>query len=175
MLLVGGTLLVVRNPARSGPDPSGAASADVRSEAGRSHPAPAFSLETVDGTTFSLTAQRGKVVVLDFLEAGCPSCAAEVPVLDQVARRVAGGGVTVLIVDVSGAGDGELRRYYRGDLGASKRVLIAADRRFRVAGAYRPTSMPAGFVIGRDGRIAWDGTVGDNPETLLDAIAGAHK
>lgn len=175
VLIAGGTFLVVRNPARGAVHVSAARRVAVSATARSGRPAPGFSLRTVDGTTFSLAAQRGRVVALDFLQAGCPSCAAEVPVLDKVARRFAGRAVTVLIVDESGGGASELRRYFRRKLGASKRLLIAADRGFRVAGSYRPTSMPAGFVIGRDGRIKWHGTVGDKPDTLVRAIAAARK
>lgn len=165
--------VVIRGGGEAEPGGESAAARATTTTAGPA--APAFNVETVDGTSFSLAAQRGKVVVLDFLQAGCPSCAVEVPVLEEVATRFAGRGVAVLIVDVSGAGDSELRRYYRGELGASKRVLIAADRGFRVAGSYRPSSMPAGFVIDGDGRIAWRGMVGGTSATLVREIRAARS
>lgn len=120
-------------------------------------PAPAFTLTDIDGRRFSLSEHRGSVVVLDFLAAGCPTCAQQVPILDEVASRFAGRGVTVLIVDLSGLDDRELGDYYRGQYGAGEKVLIAADRGFRVARAFQLAEMTA-FVIGPRGEIAWQGT-----------------
>lgn len=116
--------------------------------------APDFTLETVDGERFWLSAQRGRVVVFEFLVAGCPSCAQQVPVLDRAASRFAAQGVKVLIIDLGGYNDDRvLRYYYRDQYGASDKVLIADDRGFRVARAYNLTMDRLAFVIGRDGRI----------------------
>lgn len=148
--------------------------AQTREDAGASRSgaeaAPDFNLQTVDGRTFSLAAQRGAVVAFDFLEAGCPSCAKEVPVLSELADRFAGRGVRVLIVDVSGLDDAGLRDYYRGELGASTKVLIAADRGFRVARAYQPTAMPQAYVIGAGGSLLWRGTVESDRDGFVGAI-----
>lgn len=132
--------------------------------------APDFRIRTVEGRSFSLAAQRGKVVALDFLQAGCPSCAAEVPVLSKLATRFAARRVAILVIDVSGLGDRALRKYYRGKLGASRKLLIAADRGFRVARAYRLTAIPLAYVIGRDGRLLWQGSVESDKSDFVEAI-----
>jgi len=141
--------------------------------AGGSSGAPDFSVTTIDGTTFTLAAQRGKVVVFDFLQAGCSSCAEQVPVLSRSATRFAAKGVRVLVVDLSGGRASALRSYYRGKLGASKRLLVAPDKGFRVAQRYRVTAVGTTYVVGRRGRVRWQGLWLGKEKVLLRAIAQA--
>lgn len=169
-IVAAGVFLVARGGSEQSP-PAAQTREEAASSRDDAEAAPDFSLVTVDGRTFSLAAERGAVVAFDFLEAGCPSCAKEVPVLSELADRFAGRGVKVLIVDVSGLENDALRDYYRGELGASSKVVIAADRGFRVARAYQPTAMPQAFVIGADGRLLWRGTV----ERDRDGFVGAIK
>lgn len=135
--------------------------------------APSFTVTTIDGKTFALGAQRGKVVVFDFLQAGCSSCAEQVPVLDKSAARFAAKRVQVLVLDLSGGGAGALRSYYRGKLDASKRLLIAPDKGFKVAQRYRVTAVGMTYVVGRDGRVRWHGLWLGKKNVLLRAIAQA--
>ncbi len=135
--------------------------------------APSFTVTTVDGKTFTLAAQRGKVVVFDFLQAGCSSCAEQIPVLDRSARRFAAKGVRVLVLDLSGGSASALRSYYRGKLAASKRLIVAADKGFRVAQRYRVTAVGMTYVVGRDGRVRWHGLWLGKENVLLRAIAQA--
>ena len=135
--------------------------------------APSFTVTTVDGKTFALAGQRGKVVVFDFLQAGCSSCAEQVPVLDKSAARFAAKRVEVMVLDLSGGSGSALRSYYRGKLRASKRLLIAADKGFKVAQRYRVTAVGTTYVVGRDGRVRWHGLWLGKKNTLLRAIAQA--
>lgn len=139
------------------PSASAGAGSGVAGGGGRT-PAPNFTLRDVDGKSFSLGAQRGNVVVIDFLQAGCPTCAEQVPILSETATRYSARGVKVVIVDLSGLGDRELRDYYRGQYHASTRVVIAADPSFRAASAFRLSAMEA-FVVDRHGDISWSGAL----------------
>ncbi len=145
----------------------------VAAAASASAGAPDFSVTTIDGKTFTLAAQRGKVVVFDFLQAGCSSCAEQVPVLDRSAARFASKGVEVLVVDLSGGRAAALRSYYRGKLGASKRLLVAADKGFRVAQRYRVNAVGTTYVVGRNGSVRWQGLWLGKEKVLLRAIAQA--
>ena len=134
---------------------------------------PGFSVTTIDGKAFTLSAQRGKVVVFDFLQAGCSSCAEQVPVLSRSASRFASKRVEVLVLDVSGESASALRSYYRGTLRASKRLLVAADKSFRVAQRYRVIAVGMTYVVGRDGRVHWQGLWLGKENVLLGAIRQA--
>ncbi len=135
--------------------------------------APSFTVTTIDGKTFTLGAQRGKVIVFDFLQAGCSSCAEQVPVLDRSAARFASRGVRVLVVDLSGGSAHALRSYYRGKLAASERLLVAPDTGLKVAQRYRVTATGMTYVVGRDGSVRWQGLWLGKEKVLLRAIAQA--
>ena len=145
----------------------------LASGASESNRAPDFTVTTIDGKSFTLAAQRGKVVVFDFLQAGCSSCAEQIPVLDQSARRFASKRVEVLVLDLSGEGTSTLRSYYRGKLRASKRLLVAVDKSFRVAQRYRVIAVGTTYVVGRDGRVRWQGLWLGKEDVLLRAITQA--
>ena len=147
----------------------GAVAATASASAG----APDFSVTTIEGKTFTLGAQRGKVIVFDFLQAGCSSCAEQVPVLDRSAARFASKGVRVLVVDLSGGSAHALRSYYRGKLAASERLLVAPDTGLKVAQRYRVTATGMTYVVGRDGSVRWQGLWLGKEKVLLRAIAQA--
>lgn len=59
-------------------------------------PAPDFSLNDLQGRQVSLSAYRGKVVLLNFWSTTCPPCVAEIPSLVSLHRELQGQGLVVL-------------------------------------------------------------------------------
>jgi len=152
----------------AGPPPAARAQTSV---GGR---APNFSVRTVQGTVFTLSAQRGKVVVLDFLLPGCAECQLEARPLDRVAARFRGRGVRVLILDTAGVGNSLLRSYYLGQLHL-RFALVASDPGYRVSRRYRITSVGTTVIVGRDGRIRWRGSWLGRQRLLARRIAAASR
>lgn len=65
--------------------------------------APNFTLQTLDGKTFTLAdnfKQPGKVVVLDIWATWCPPCRAEIPFLVNMQKKYGSKGVTIVGVAV---------------------------------------------------------------------------
>jgi peroxiredoxin len=60
--------------------------------------APDFTAHTTDGGTFTLSALRGSIVLLDFWGAWCPPCRATLSHLDSLARTYASRGLSAVIV-----------------------------------------------------------------------------
>ncbi|CAN0438372.1 unnamed protein product, partial [Phaeothamnion confervicola] len=84
LIVLGLVAVGIWNQAGSGDAPSG----EERVTAGvtTDRPAPDFTLTLLDGSTFSLADQRGKVVVMNFWASWCGPCKEEMPAIEQVAQ-----------------------------------------------------------------------------------------
>jgi len=124
---------------------------DAELAAGKRPAAPDLRLPRLGGTvSVSLSAWRGKVVVLNYWASWCPPCRDESPLLERWQTRIAPRGGTVLGIDsldvVSDA------RGFMRDYGLTYPMLHDGDghsqERFGVTG------YPETFVIDRHGRVA---------------------
>ncbi len=112
------------------------------------HPAPEVSLTTVAGETFTLSALRGKPVVLNFWATWCPPCRAELPELQAAHERYAG---EVIIAGVNQAEPPASVIAFAGQVGLS--FPLPLDVRGDVSRQYAVRSLPTTFFIDRDGII----------------------
>jgi cytochrome c biogenesis protein CcmG, thiol:disulfide interchange protein DsbE len=123
---------------------------DAALAAGKRPAAPDVSLPLLGGARpVSLTAWRGKVVVLNYWASWCPPCRDESPLLERWQKRIQPRGGTVLGVDaldVTSDARAFMRRY-----GLTYPMLRDGDghsqQRFGITG------YPETFVIDRRGRI----------------------
>jgi len=70
--------------------------ADVEKKIGINLPAREFTVTLLDGSSFSLTGQRGKVVLVDFWDVKCPPCRKEMPNLKRLHKEFAGKGLVII-------------------------------------------------------------------------------
>ncbi|MDQ6858351.1 MAG: TlpA family protein disulfide reductase [Chloroflexota bacterium] len=113
-------------------------------------PAPAFALQTLDGTPVSLDQYRGKVVVLNFWASWCIPCKEENPALTDMWERYRGTDVVLLGIVFQDSRDAA--RAYTARLGNSWPSAI--DDSGRVALSYGVFGPPETYFIGADGIIA---------------------
>ena len=110
---------------------------------------PDFTLDTLDGGTFTLSAQIGKPVVVNFWATWCPPCRAELPIFEDVYRNNHDRGLVVVGVDVAESPDVVAK--YVAETGLT--FPIALDTSGETTELYRIQGMPTTFFIGRDGKI----------------------
>ena len=113
--------------------------------------APDFTLNTLDGTTISLSNLRGKVVLINLWASWCPPCCAEMPALDNVYRQYREAGFVVLGLNTTYQ-DSE------ADVGTFVQTLglefpILLDREGVVSRQYQLQALPTSYFVGRGGAI----------------------
>lgn len=121
---------------------------DVGPQVGR--PAPAFELNTFDGSTVKLADLRGKVVVVNFWASWCVECALEADELEQLWRARRDLGLVILGVgytDTEPAARDYLKRF---DITYPN----GPDRGARISRAYGLSGVPETVLIDREGNIA---------------------
>src|SRR5258706_475591 len=111
--------------------------------------APDFSLPTLKGSRLSLSALRGKVVLIDFWAQWCEPCKKELPQLERIAKEFAPRGVVVLTVNIDKQRDNAER--LARQLGLTLDVLL--DPAGSVAGTYDLPKMPTSFLVDKKGFV----------------------
>jgi thiol-disulfide isomerase/thioredoxin len=100
--------------------------------------------ELRSGRPLALAALRGKVVLLDIWASWCAPCKDELPLLDDLARRLAGKGVEVVAISID-----EDRQAAEEFLASRKSwaLTLAHDPQGRVPDRLQPPKMPTSYVI----------------------------
>ena len=113
--------------------------------------APDFELKTLDGKSFSLSAEiaRGPVV-LAFFKVSCPTCQYALPFLERLYKAYSSKGVTLVGVSQNNAKD---TAAFNKEFGVSFPVLLDDTSTYPVSNAYGLTNVPTIFWIARDGEI----------------------
>lgn len=135
----------------------------------RGSEAPDWQLTDADGATLSLSALRGRVVVLDFWATWCGPCKQAMPALQRVHEAYADAPVTVLGMNAFERG-GDAAAYMRAQ-GYTYRTVLEADA---VARRYGVSGIPALLVIDAQGRVAWTevGFRADLEDALREVVDG---
>jgi peroxiredoxin len=139
-------------------------------------PAPDFTLPDLDGKPVRLADFRGKVVVLEWFNPGCPyvKAAHTRGSLADAAARAAKQGVVWLAIN-SGApgkqGTGvATNRAAQADWKMAHPILL--DEPGAVGRAYGATNTPHLFVIDASGKLAYRGAVDNSPDGERGAPQG---
>ncbi len=124
------------------------------------YPAPDFTLEDMDGEPHSLSALRGKVVVLNFWASWCGPCREELPSLEALYQALKDKGLMVLGINEWESPDHVFS--YMGQLAVEPSFPILFDRDSKVAEAYGIRGLPTTLVVDRRGRVVYRAIGGRN-------------
>ncbi|MDR1190593.1 MAG: TlpA family protein disulfide reductase [Verrucomicrobiales bacterium] len=111
-------------------------------------PAPDFTLEDANGKKVSLSALKGKMVVLDFWATWCPPCVEGLPKIWRVMQMHPGVVFYAVNLQESNA---DVEKFLQMEKLAKLPVLL--DKDGKVANAYQVTGIPETVIIGKDGVI----------------------
>jgi thiol-disulfide isomerase/thioredoxin len=111
-------------------------------------PAPEIALKDVDGKPVKLSELRGRVVLVNFWATWCPPCRKEIPSLTRLQKLFRPEQLSVLAVNIGE--DEETVFGFVPDPG----FTILLDLKSASLRSWQVRSLPATFVVDREGRIA---------------------
>jgi peroxiredoxin len=126
--------------------------------------APAFTLKDQNGSSVSLADYAGKVVVLEWFNENCPIVQRHYSVKDipDTAAKYTADGVVWLAINSTEGNTSVSNRAAANAWNLSRPILDDASG--TVGHAYGATNTPEIFVIGKDGKIAYEGAIDNDPQ-----------
>ena len=140
--------------------------------------APAFSLQDQNGKTVSLSDYKGKIVVLEWFNEGCPFVQRhyKAKTMDTTAEKYKDKDVVWLAINSTEGSTNKSNKEAASSLNVNHPILNDADG--ATGHAYGAESTPHMFVINTDGKVAYSGAIDDNPskeENKADATNYVDK
>jgi len=114
-------------------------------------PAPDFTLDTLGGESATLSAYRGKVVIVNLWASWCGPCRAEMPAIQKVYAANRERGLEVLAVNGTFQDSESGAQAFAQELGLTFPILL--DRDGAVSKRYLLRALPSTFFVDRKGVI----------------------
>ncbi len=114
--------------------------------------APDFTLTDVNGQAYSLSALRGKVVLMDFWATWCPPCRMSVPELNKVYEAFKGKDFVLIAISADDYGPGLVSKLKAFGKKHGVEYPMLPDS-MGVADMYHVDGLPQSFLINKDGFI----------------------
>lgn len=153
----------------------------IASEAKINEKAPAFTLKDTQGNDISLSDYSGKIVVLEWINYGCPFVKKHYDSknMQQLQKKFTDKGVIWLAICSSADGK---QGYMSNDeiikMNKEKGVAFSAyliDDTGKVGKAYGARTTPHMYVIDKSGKLVYAGAIDDKPSTDQSDIDGAKN
>ncbi len=141
-------------------------------------PAPDFTVTDIAGKSHRLASYRGKIVVLEWLNPGCPFVVRHYRSgnLQSTQQAAAADGAIWLQVNSGSVGDLDPAKTveWQKKQGVTATAYIR-DESGKLGRLFGAKTTPHLFVIGPDGRIAYQGAIDDQPNANVVNTPSAHN
>ncbi len=165
-MFLASSLFVAPAFAGDAPKPKAAEAAPVKGEVGK--PAPDFALKDLDGKEIKLSKYKGKVVVLEWFNPGCPYVKKSHTVgsLVDTAKKHTDKGVVWLAINSGAAGreGSELSANTDAVKAFGMTHPVLRDESGTVGKAYGATNTPHMYVIDKKGVLQYAGAIDNSPD-----------
>jgi len=135
-------------------------------------PAPDFSARDLSGNEISLSQYRGRVVLLDFWATWCLSCVLESPNIKRVYNKYKDDGFVVIGINQD-QNRWELDAFIQRERIEWPQVFDWGEG-YKVSLLYRADTIPALFLIDKDGILRDTNAIGDNLEPGVKKLLNAN-
>ena len=108
-----------------------------------------FTLLMLDGTNFTLSQQRGKVVFLNFWAAWCPPCRNEMPSMEALHQKLKNKGLEMVAVNLGDSRNDVSSFMKQNNLSFS----VVLDSRKTTGSMYGIRSIPTTYIIDKRGLV----------------------
>lgn len=129
--------------------------------------APDFTLDLLGGGQVTLSALRGKVVLVNLWATWCPPCRAEMPAIEKVYQSFKPQGLEVLAVNMTNQDSETAAAAFIQEFGLT--FPIPLDRNGDVGARYVLRGLPSSFFIDRKGIIRSVVVGGPMSEALIQS------
>ena len=143
--------------------------------------APDFTLTSIEGQAVSLTDFEGKIVVLEWTNHGCPFVKKHYSTdnMQKLQQTYTGKGVIWLTICSSAPGkQGHMDTAAWKDAveeNGTASTAVLPDPDGTVGRLYGASATPHMFVIGQQGKLAYQGAIDDNPSFNPKTVQGANN
>ena len=144
-------------------------------------PAPAFAVKDADGKTRSLADFKGKTIVLEWVNEGCPYVKKHYSGnMQGLQQAAAADGIVWLSIVSSAPGkqghfaDGAAAKTWMSANGAKPTAMLL-DSDGAMGTAFKAKTTPHMFVIDPAGQIVYQGAIDDKPTAKVDDIKTAKN
>lgn len=142
-------------------------------------PAPDFTLKDIAGKEHKLSDLKGKTVVLEWVNYGCPFVKKhyESKNMQDLQKAATADGIVWLAICSSAPGKqgnetADVAKTKTEELG-SKATAYLVDADGTVGKLYNAKTTPEMFVINKEGAVVYMGAIDDKPNPSADSISGA--
>jgi peroxiredoxin len=127
-------------------------------------PAPDFTLKDENGKSVNLADYKGKIIVLEWTNPDCPFVQRHYQqhTMTNLASQYKDKGVVWLAVNSNGGDNSKADSEWAKQNHLAYPVLD--DSEYHVAGAYQAKSTPDMFIINKDGTLAYEGGIDNDPD-----------
>ncbi len=135
---------------------------------------PNFSIQSIDGKSYSLSQFKGKVVLLNFWATWCKPCIVEMPSMQKAYLQLKKSNIEILAVSID-TNEKEIKEFLDNQLQTHLKFPIFFDKGKAVSSQFGTFQVPETFIIDKSGRITdkvigireWDESITLNYLKLL--------
>ncbi|MCE9646821.1 MAG: TlpA family protein disulfide reductase [Chloroflexi bacterium] len=160
LVLIAGASWTLLNKETAANIPAGAGTAP---QAG--FKAPDFTLDALDGKTYTLSELKGRPVLVNLWATWCPPCRAEMPAIEKMYQEYQDLGFLVLGVNMTYQDSSSAVAPFVSEYGLSFPILL--EETGETASAYQLRSLPSSYFIDRSGTVSEVVIGGPMSEALL--------